>query len=198
MEAHAQGTIDLASAALRYGPFLFAILFVLVVPPYAHAIWRRSFTATKDPAELNELLTEGRLYFRYSWLFGVFLVLCSILWWGYTQDIDRSMHAYTGTIIGLQTEDQLSSAAADDNDYLVPTPVGSQVQYRFVYLSPQRLTDPLDLYVSYVNNAAPLADGKGALSLLIVFKLKPDKKDYKFFIDPTKGAMIAPLDGGSS
>jgi hypothetical protein len=192
MEAHAQGAIDLASAALQYGPFLFAIIFVLIVPPYAHAIWRRSFAATKDPAELSGLLTEGRMYFRYSWLFGVFLVLCSILWWGYTQNLDRETHAYTGYITGLQAEDELLSITTDDNEYLVPANRDGIVGYRFVYLSPQKLTQTLDLYVSYVNKAVPPPEGKGTASLQILFKLKPDQRIYRFSTD--HGAMVTPID----
>jgi hypothetical protein len=195
MQIQTEGTIDLAKAALQYGPFLFAIIFILVVPPYAHAIWRRSFKATADADELSRLLRESRLYFRSSWLFGMFLVLCSILWWAYTQNLDLSTHAYAGFITGLHPEDQLLSISPDDNEYLVPANIDGNIQYRFVYVSPRRINDTIDLRVSYVNNkATPAPEGKGVPTLLILFKLKAGQPHYKFVVDPNSGAMVVPVD----
>jgi hypothetical protein len=195
MPTQTQGTVDLAKAALQYGPFLFAIIYILVVPPYAHVVWRRSLNATADIAERNKLLAESRLYFRSSWVFGICLVVCSIFWWMYTQQIDSATHAYSGYITGLQPEDQLLSVSPDDNQYLVPANIDGSYQYRFVYVSTKRIGELVELHVSYVNNSVtPTPRGRGVPVLLIPFKLKPGETHYKFISDPMGGAMVVPVD----
>jgi hypothetical protein len=197
MSAETDSAINLSKAALQYGPFLFAILFIVFVPPYAHAIWRRSLNgATGGDAE-NSLLNESRLYFRYSWMFGFLLVACSILWWGYAEQIAiiRSTQyiAYTGVVTGLSPEDQLLSINQDDNEYLVPGNMSGISLYRFVYLSHMSVDNPIDLYISYLNTKiAPASLGNGYQALQIPLKFKPGKTNYKFVTDEIKGAMIVP------
>jgi hypothetical protein len=200
MLTQTQSYLDLSKAALQYGPFLFAIIFIVFVPPYAHAIWRKSFAVANN----DSLLKESRLYFRYSWMFGIFLVICSILWWAYTQQIGiesaRSAQytAYPGYVTGLAPEDQLLSLSPDDNEYLVPATIDGNIQYRFVYLAHKQLDDVIDLYISYVNTkASPASNGKGSPVLLIPFKLKPGETHYKFVVDKSKGAMVVPMSGST-
>lgn len=195
MHAEAQNTADLAKAALQYGPFLFAIIFILIVPPYAHAIWRRSFAASIAGQDQNGLLAEGRLYFRSSWQFGVCLVVCSILWWMYTQSVDSSTHAYSGYISVPHQEDQLGSMSPDGNEYLVPTTIDGNVQYRFVYISPTKLNGTVDIYISYTNTkAVAAATGQGVPSLPITIKLTPGQTHYQLVGDTTHPAMVVPVD----
>jgi len=193
-----QSAVDLSQAALQYGPFLFAIVFIVFVPPYAHAIWRRSFAVANNAAGQDSLLGESRLYFRCSWMFGVLLVVCSVLWWAYTQQIEIARAtqyiAYPGYVTGLAPQDQLFSLSPDDNAYLVPANIDGNIQYRFVYLSHKRVDDIIDLYVSYTNSKiATTSDGRGLPVLLIPFKLKPGETHYKFVVDKNKGAMVVPV-----
>jgi hypothetical protein len=201
MPTDAQSAINLSKAALQFGPFLFAILFIVVVPPYAHTIWRRSLSAANNTALLN----ESKWYFRSSWMFGMFLVLCSILWWGYTKQLDiisareGQFTAYSGYVTGLAQEDQLLSASPEDNEYLVPANINGTIQYRFVYLSHKQLENIVSLTISYVNlRASAPSSGKGVAALFIPFKLKPGETHYEFVVDKEKGAMVVPVKWGAS
>lgn len=102
---------------------------------------------------------------------------------------------YSGFITGLHAEDQLLSVSPDDSEYLVQANIDGKIQYRFVYISPTRIDDAIDIRLSYVNNkATPAPDGEGVPTLLILFKLKPGQAHYKFVVDPTNGAMVVPVD----
>jgi hypothetical protein len=201
MLTDAQNTINLSKAALQYGPFLFAILYSVVVPPFAHTIWRRSLSAANNAALLN----DSKLYFRCSWMFGMFLVLCSILWWGYTKQLDiinareGQFTAYSGYVTGLTQEDQLLSVSPEDNEYLVPANINGTIQYRFVYLSHKQLEEIVNLTISYVNlKASAPSSGKGVAALFIPFKLKPGETHYQFVVDKDKGAMVVPVNWSPS
>jgi hypothetical protein len=193
--------LELSQAAVQYGPFLFAIIFIVLVPPYAHVIWRKSLDVYAKNAAASALLSESRYYFRCSWIFGVFLVICSILWWVYAQQvaINRTTQfiAYTGYVSGLAPEDQLLSVSPDDPQYLVPAQVDGNVQYRFVYLSQTPLDKFFDLYVRYTTSKASVGP-EGRVTLLIPFKLKAGETHYKFFTDKDKGAMVVPVSWNGS
>src|ERR1700686_5260950 len=80
-----EDVLTLSKAAMQYGPFLFAMIFIVLVPPYAYQRLRGSYSVSQNDPERGSLLREGRTYFRSAWLFGMLLVICSITWWMYIQ-----------------------------------------------------------------------------------------------------------------
>jgi len=95
----------LVGLAEQFGPFLFAILFILVVTRTAHQWYRESITRGPhaNPAEVRTL----RLYFILSVYCGIGAMILSVGWWFYAQT--RGMYYYQFSISELNNEDQINS-----------------------------------------------------------------------------------------
>ena len=138
-----QGTDDLAlvvKLASDYGPFLFAILFTLVVPPLAYRNLHDLLTSFPRPNRSQvTLIRHNAVYFRSAWIAGLVLIAFSVVWWLYFH-WDEQIHAddkywisYEGDIYGVLADDMLES------------PIGSRVymwtetapnfHYRFLILN---------------------------------------------------------------
>jgi hypothetical protein len=191
--------LSLTSAALQYGPFLFALLFIVLVPPYAHVVWRRSYQVAESDPGRSQLIDEGRRYFRYAWSFGMILVLFSVGWWIIIQIFiitQSTKFAETGYVIGLKKEDNLRAFAKDDNVYLVPSWENDQLRYHFVYLSNSPPSGEITLIVYYTNSLAA-ASGQGVPQIPVTFKLMPGKGQYQLVTDPSnpQKMTIMPITG---
>lgn len=117
----------LVSLAEQFGPFLFAILFILVVTRTAHQWYREAVTRSQhaNPAEIRTL----RLYFVLSVYCGIGAMLLSVGWWFYAQT--RGMYYYQFSIAELQNDDQINSQYFNKT---VPMPlVEGTVQLRDEY-----------------------------------------------------------------
>jgi hypothetical protein len=97
---------SIAQSAAQYGPFLFAVLFTLIVTRTAHKYYRESNTRQQPPATEEEKATY-RSYFRTSIWVGIALTLVSIGWWIYVQM--QGTNVYQVTIKDLQPDETVLS-----------------------------------------------------------------------------------------
>jgi hypothetical protein len=97
---------SIARSAAQYGPFLFAVLFTLVVTRTAHKYYQESNTRQQPPATEEEKATY-RSYFTTSIWVGIALTLVSIGWWIYVQM--QGTNVYQIAINGLQPDETVSS-----------------------------------------------------------------------------------------
>jgi hypothetical protein len=195
----------LSKAAMEFGPFLFAIVFIVLVPPYAYATLRKSYSVSQHDPERGNLLREGRTYFRSAWVFGMLLVICAVSWWVYLQNFTLIVSKnyeilYTGYITGLTKDDAFRTVPPEEPPFFVQTKENDALVYRFYYFSPVPITQPLDLtaHVSYVNllvaqDSSQSADGvKGRGEPQVEFTLVPNQTIYKFVTDNSNRFMIVP------
>ncbi len=97
---------SIARSAAQYGPFLFAVLFILIVTRTAHKYYQESNTRQQPPATEEEKATY-RSYFTISIWVGIALTLVSIGWWIYVQM--QGTNVYQIAINGLQPNETVSS-----------------------------------------------------------------------------------------
>ena len=106
----------LSETAIQYGPFFFAVLFVLGVIRWAYRVFKESNAKTTPPATAKELST-ARLIFLGTFFFGLSLVVVSVVWWlGFRPKI----YAFHGEIINLHDYETLAPAC--DNLYFRAEP----------------------------------------------------------------------------
>jgi hypothetical protein len=173
MNATAKWLEVLTNASFLYGPFFFAILFMLVVTRMAHSYYKSVNQRTTPPASPEEKKTY-RLFFIASISVGIVLVFTAVGWWIYAQ---LQTHTLEGTIAGLDTSQTIITV--EDDVYLrtVERDVGSGVrmkdyhfaivrgspfvtgqQFRFGFfpeqgsIGPQK-PEPVELLVSYSGRA---------------------------------------------
>lgn len=95
----------LVPLAEQFGPFLFAVLFLLVITRTAHSYYRESSTRI-PPAQPDELKAY-RNYFVCSMWFGLAVTTLSIGWWVYVHM--QGNHTYQVTINNLQQDEEVSA-----------------------------------------------------------------------------------------
>jgi hypothetical protein len=96
----------LTRLAEQFGPFLFAILFILVVTRTAHGYYRDCMTRTAPPSTEQEQKTY-RSYFLCSVWVGIVVMGLSIGWWFYVQA--RGNNVYQIAILDLGADEQILS-----------------------------------------------------------------------------------------
>jgi len=97
---------QLTKLSYQYGPFLFALLFNLVISRWGYKIYNRAIQR-KDPKATEQELKTYRGYFLGTAIFGVILVIISIIWWFITQ---TSVHVFTGKIVSLKEYEKVTSS----------------------------------------------------------------------------------------
>jgi len=102
----------LTNASFLYGPFFFAILFILVVTRMAHSYYKSINERTTPPASPEEKKTY-RMFFIASISVGIVLVFTAVGWWIYAQ---FQTHTLEGTISGLETSQAIITI--EDDVYL--------------------------------------------------------------------------------
>jgi hypothetical protein len=90
--------------AEQFGPFLFAILFILVVTRTARGYYVDCMTRTAPPSTDQEQKTY-RLYFLCSVWVGIAAMTMSIGWWIYSQA--RGNHVYQFAIVNLGPDETI-------------------------------------------------------------------------------------------
>ncbi|HUI34803.1 MAG TPA: hypothetical protein VLX67_04650 [Stellaceae bacterium] len=165
----------LVGLAEQFGPFLFAILFILVVTRTAHQWFREAVSRTPhaNPAEIRTL----RFYFILSVYCGIGAMILSVGWWFYAQT--RGMYYYQFSISELSNEDQIISqffsktapmpvvagaAPLHDEYFLIgqPTPFNQGQKFTIQYYRlPQgtgtntgTVITPQDIVVAYSGNSS--------------------------------------------
>src|SRR5471030_2676845 len=87
MPSPSVSTIEqLARLGQVYGPFFFAILFILVVPRTAYGYYVTASTRTNPPTSPADVLVM-RTYFAGTVILGAVFACASIGWWFHSQNI---------------------------------------------------------------------------------------------------------------
>ncbi|UCE23687.1 MAG: hypothetical protein JSU74_10355 [Candidatus Zixiibacteriota bacterium] len=89
----------------QYGPFLFAVLFTLVISKRARKAYHEVVTRSEPPATGEERTTYRRIYIG-TFVFAVVLVIASVTWWMFNQTYH---HVFIGSIVDLKDHEQVSS-----------------------------------------------------------------------------------------
>ena len=105
-------TVDLSTLeaitrlAEQFGPFLFAILFILVVTRTARRYYLECMTRKEPPPSVQEQKTY-RLYFLCSVWVGIVVMTMSIGWWIYAQA--KGNHVYQVAVVDLGPDELVLS-----------------------------------------------------------------------------------------
>jgi hypothetical protein len=105
-------TVDLSTfeaitrLAEQFGPFLFAILFILVVTRTARGYYVSCMTRKEPPPSKEEQKTY-RLYFLCSVWVGIVVMALSIGWWVYAQA--KGNHVYQVAVVDLGPDELVLS-----------------------------------------------------------------------------------------
>src|SRR3954451_21208609 len=108
----------LTKLASDYGPFLFAILFAVIIPVQAYRSYCDAIAKYPQPTDKeSELIGQSELYFRSAWIAGFVLIAFSLGWWLYFNwDRLNTAHkgyllSYEGEITGFTADDKLGGGA---------------------------------------------------------------------------------------
>ncbi len=115
----------LTSLAYEYGPFLFALIFNLIITRWGHRIYTAA-CSRKDPVASEREKDTYRLYFLAMASFGMFLVVASIAWWIVDKQPER--YVFEGKIKNLKSYEQIAS---------------NELYFKPVFLSPVQRDAPL-------------------------------------------------------
>src|SRR5215471_9037877 len=125
MQVETDLATGMTKLAAEYGPFLFAILFSLVVPIRAFQNFRDCTVKFPSPdATQSCLIHQSETYFRSTWIAGFVLIAFSVAWWLYQNYDNRVLarHAYwisyEGEISGVSADDVLNSIPTDEHIYI--------------------------------------------------------------------------------
>jgi hypothetical protein len=164
----------LVPLAEQFGPFLFSILFLLVITRTAHGYYR-DCTMRKPPASAEEVKAY-RNYFVCSMWFGIAVTTLSIGWWVFVHL--QSTHTYQMTVLNLHDGEEVSAeyysrrgiravganiAPMHDLYFIIVQPqpfnVGDKFTF-YVYKRPQSVTAgspgivPTEVVVKYSGRSA--------------------------------------------
>jgi hypothetical protein len=138
----------LVQLASEFGPFLFAILFILVVTRTAHGYYRECNTRTAPPASIEEKRTY-RLYFLCSVWAGLAVMTLAVGWWTYAHW--RGNNIYQVSILNLHGDERITAAyytksvprgaSTIHDDYLLivqdqPFQIGDKFAFSYQKLQP--------------------------------------------------------------
>lgn len=107
-----KSVMDLASAGFLWGPFFFAVFFMVVITASAHLCYSQVLRRVSPPASEIEK-ADYRSYFRLSIRVGIVLVFISVAWWLYAQWKSDKDHAFQGVVIGLEINQSLVASEED-------------------------------------------------------------------------------------
>lgn len=187
--------------AEQFGPFLFAVLFILVVTRTARGYYVECMTR-KDPPPSEQEQKTYRAYFTSSVWIGVAVMSLSIGWWFYVQA--RGNHVYQITIVDLEPDESVLA-----NYYfkkgLRPTLSADGVSmhdahFLIVQDRPFKSGDVLAFHY-FKHTVAPVAAGRGTIGSKIEIKYAGGSSlRYRVAVDPSKGPRLenAALDEPSS
>jgi hypothetical protein len=107
LDKQAISAIDaLTRLAEQFGPFLFALLFIIFVTRTAHSYYAECTARTKPPPSEQETKTY-RLYFVSSFVVGIVVMALSIGWWFIRQA--KGNFVYQISIVNLDPDEKVVS-----------------------------------------------------------------------------------------
>lgn len=182
MQAETDLATSMTKLASDYGPFLFAILFSLIVPLRAFQNFRDCTMKFPSPdATQSMLIHESETYFRSTWIAGFVLIAFSVGWWLYLHFDQRVVIdnnywvSYEGEISGVSTDDVLDSAP---NGHVYVWAVDQPYRhYQYIVLQhPEEALGPISLLWLSASKANQQNQGYDVLS--VPFVLDPKKTAY--------------------
>jgi hypothetical protein len=196
-----QAETDLATSMTRlasdYGPFLFAILFSLIVPVRAFQNFRDCTMKFPSPDATQSLLIhESETYFRSTWIAGFVLIAFSVGWWLYLNFDKRIMAdsdywvSYEGEISGVSADDVLDSAP---NGHVYVWAVDHPYRhYQYIILQhPDDALQPISLYWLSASKAVSQGSGGYVGVIPVTFALDPNKSVYALQRSGTKLRIVS-------
>lgn len=166
--------LEIAAKAAQLGPFLFAVLFNLIITLVAYRFYNEASKRNAPDTELNTY----RSYFRVVTTFGILLVIISIGWWFRQQP---AVHVFGGVIQDLKPYERIAS----ENLYFrtVPKPAPfeddlHETNVHFLAVQDKPFTENDDFEISY---------GKGTDSST----RQSDKFTVKFTPGPQRKFKVA-------
>jgi hypothetical protein len=189
MPADTDIATSLTKLASDYGPFLFAILFALIVPVRTYQNFRDCTTKFPAPNEFQrDLIRESEMYFRYTWIAGFVLIAFSVAWWLYLNyDIQRLRDShyyvrYNAVISNVSANDELDISDQDAYLYFVNTPYP---HYQFVLLRQNPVSSVEPFVLNWLDRRqAPGQSGLGGQFVTLVFD--PKQQNYTLRRDATQ------------
>jgi hypothetical protein len=94
----------LTEGAFKYGPFFFSILFVIFLTRWAYKKYNSAIAQNPPLDEKDKKI--NRALFLITFLFGIALVIVSIVWWWWFKP---NVFVFKGEIQNLQPEDEIAS-----------------------------------------------------------------------------------------
>jgi len=176
---------SLTKLASDYGPFLFAILFAVIIPFRAYQSYCDSIAKYPQPSEKeSELIAQSELYFRSAWIAGFVLIAFSVGWWFYFNwDRLHTAHkgyllSYDGEITGVTPDDKLGGG---DYSPVLLTFNNSPPRYVFHILTQTPISTPTPFRLLWVSDRQTAGhesgyDGTKWVSL----RYDPATKEYQF------------------
>jgi hypothetical protein len=195
MQAETDFATAMTKLASDYGPFLFAILFSLIVPVRAFQNFRDCTMKFPSPdATQTHLIHESETYFRSTWIAGFVLIALSVGWWLYlkldTQTVVDGGYwiSYEGEISGVSPDDILDSAP---NGHVYVWPVDQPYRhYQYIVLQhPTESLQPISLYWLSASKVANQTSGYDARA--ITFLLDPKKSVYALQRDGARMRIVS-------
>lgn len=178
---------DLLPIAFQFGPFLFALLFMLFITRTAKS-WMCEANARSPSADEVEKKTL-RTYFVSTYVFGLLLVVLSVSWWLYFQY--EKHHVMEGVISDLRVNQYVYSDSIYLRAIQKQMPAGPSYQdyyFALVRTSPFRKGEKIQ--IKYWEIVAASGSGPAPEPRILEMEL-PDRYDLlaRYVIQNDSGAL---------
>src|SRR5579862_1854344 len=110
--------------ASNYGPFFFALLFLLFLPFRAHGNMRKSIDAYPNPTPAQlRLIRESEFLVYSAWIGGIVLTAFAVGWWFYIKRydihvVDRNYLIRYEGYIRVSPDDVLDTLSRSDDQFM--------------------------------------------------------------------------------
>ena len=173
-----EGLGDLTELAFEFGPFLFAILVLLVITQRTHKAYTAITARTDPPAKKGEL-DAHRFAFRSSWIAAWVLLAVAVGWWIYNKEHHEKNYV-TFRIIKL-VEPRESLKPRDDEVYHRTKHFSDTNDYYFLVLAEDEQKGH-KIHIDYYDEERKKGD-------TIVHDLK-ELKDEEFMVEMQDGKPV--------
>jgi hypothetical protein len=168
----------LTRLAEQFGPFLFALLFIIFVSRTAHGYYAECMARTAPPPTEQETKTY-RLYFMSSFAIGVVVMGLSIGWWFYRQA--KGNYVYQISIINLEPDEKVISEFYSRTNVRQSIPgIAPNHDALFLVVRDQPYTVGQTLLFEYIKQTPVVASSGGGSNPLIGSGLTPKSIEVKY------------------
>lgn len=172
----------LTRLAAEFGPYLFAVLLLMMTGPFAIKLAFPSFVAREE--NVRKLV--------WVWVIGTFMIIAtSIIWWMASPLLSTmSSFTYRGIIYNVPAKERISPIPGDEL-YFIEMPGGN---YQFILITNKRIYGDSKIYLSWVSSDMTNQNSPGGYGgTKLPFKFNPEQKKYAFMVK-SDAAQISPID----